>query len=194
VWTRRRGERIEWFAAGWNLFEAVLAIVAGGVAGSAALLSFGLGSLAELATSGVALRELRKGPSPWMHTAVAGLFAAVAAAALLGAGHSLSREADAVVGPTSWTFAVAALSTFMMLIIGLVQRRAGQALGSQVLSAHAKMSFLDGGLAFSVLIGLLLWGLFGFDKADAVGSLLVACIALRESLEVYRDRPTHNSL
>jgi divalent metal cation (Fe/Co/Zn/Cd) transporter len=177
------------FAAAWNILEAVLAILAGGLSGSAALLSFGLGSLAELATTGVALRELRHGPATWMHTALCALFGGVSIAALLGALFAFLHPRSEGETPALWAIVVAAVSAMMMIIIGLMQRLAGFALRSQVLLAHAKMSFLDSGLALSVLIGLILWSAFGIPWADGVAALVVSIIASREAIEVYKERP-----
>src|SRR5438552_12075359 len=50
----RCGEKLEYFTIAWNSLEALASIVAGGVAGSVALIGFGLDSLIEV-TSGVAL-------------------------------------------------------------------------------------------------------------------------------------------
>lgn len=46
----RRGDRLEYLTIGWNLLEAVIAIVAGLVAGSIALVGFGLDSVIEVAS------------------------------------------------------------------------------------------------------------------------------------------------
>ena len=51
---RRRAIRLEWFTVGWNALEALVAIVAGVIAGSIALVGFGLDSVIETA-SGAAL-------------------------------------------------------------------------------------------------------------------------------------------
>ncbi len=50
----RRGRRLEYFTIGWNLLEALVSIVAGMIAGSVALIGFGVDSLIETA-SGAAL-------------------------------------------------------------------------------------------------------------------------------------------
>ena len=50
----RRGRRLEYFTLVWNSLEGVVSIIAGLIAGSVALVSFGLDSVIEVA-SGAAL-------------------------------------------------------------------------------------------------------------------------------------------
>lgn len=186
MWNTRKAKAVEWVAAVWNLSEALLAVIAGGLAGSASLISFGLSSLAELATGFVALHELRYGTKYWMHRALSSFFAMVAAAAAAGGLFALVR--GPVDGPGAFSIIVAAVSLLMMSVIGGLQRRAGQALSSTVLVAHAKMSFLDAGLAAAVLVGLVLWAGFGIWWADAAAALVVAVLAARESYEASPRR------
>ena len=56
----RRGLRLEGFTVGWNVIEAVVAIGAGAVAGSVALVGFGLDSIIE-SISGIALYQRLRG-------------------------------------------------------------------------------------------------------------------------------------
>src|ERR1700736_5569781 len=50
----RRGRRLEYFTIGWNTLEGLVAVIAGAVAGSVALVGFGIDSFIEV-TSGSAL-------------------------------------------------------------------------------------------------------------------------------------------
>jgi divalent metal cation (Fe/Co/Zn/Cd) transporter len=185
MWNVRRAKALEWAAAGWNLTEALLALIVGGLSGSAALISFGLSSFAELGTGFVALHELRHGTKYWMHRALAGFFAIVALAAVSGGVYALQR--GPVDGPGGFSILVAGVSFTMMNLIAVLQLRAGRALRSTVLIAHAKMSFLDSGLAAAVLVGLLLWSTFSVWWADAAAALVVALIAAKESYESLPD-------
>ena len=58
----RRGRALEYLTLGWNLAEAVIAITAGVLAGSSALLGFGLDSVIESTSGAVLLWRLRAGP------------------------------------------------------------------------------------------------------------------------------------
>jgi hypothetical protein len=50
----QRGRRLEYFTVGWNAIEGMVAVVAGLIAGSIALVGFGLDSFIEV-TSGLTL-------------------------------------------------------------------------------------------------------------------------------------------
>src|SRR5215813_8620611 len=50
----RRGRRLEYFTIGWNSLEGLIAVGAGGLAGSISLIGFGVDSFIEV-SSGVAL-------------------------------------------------------------------------------------------------------------------------------------------
>ena len=58
----RRGRALEYLTLGWNLAEAVIAITAGMLAGSSALLGFGLDSVIESTSGAALLWRLRAGP------------------------------------------------------------------------------------------------------------------------------------
>ena len=55
----RRGPPVEYFTIAWNSLEAVIAIVAGLLAGSIALVGFGLDSVIEVTSGGALLWRLR---------------------------------------------------------------------------------------------------------------------------------------
>jgi len=57
----QRGRRLEYFGLGWNMMEAVVAIGAGVLAGSTALLGFGIDSLIESLSGSVLLWRLYQG-------------------------------------------------------------------------------------------------------------------------------------
>ena len=52
---QRRGVLLEWFTVAWNIVEAVVAITAGVVAGSVALVGFGIDSGIEVVAASALL-------------------------------------------------------------------------------------------------------------------------------------------
>src|SRR5271165_3737668 len=54
-----RGKRLEYFSIAWNGLEAGVAAIAGLLAGSVALMGFGLDSVIETASAGILLWRLR---------------------------------------------------------------------------------------------------------------------------------------
>lgn len=57
----KRGRSLEYFTVGWNLLEAFVSVTAGLLAGSIALIGFGIDSLIETGSGGVLLWRLREG-------------------------------------------------------------------------------------------------------------------------------------
>ena len=57
---RQKALYLEYFTVGWNVLEGVIAIIAGILAGSIALVGFGIDSYIEVASAVVLIWRLRK--------------------------------------------------------------------------------------------------------------------------------------
>ncbi|MEV7606269.1 cation transporter [Paenarthrobacter sp. NPDC089322] len=183
--------RIRLFAAAtiaYNLIEAVVALWAGNVADSAALIGFGLDSVIEVA-SAIALswQFSAKDPERREHLTlriIAISFFALAAFVTVDAVRSLTGGGEAQ-HSTPGIF-IAALSLAIMPILSWAQRRAGRELGSKTAVADSKQTLLCTYLSAVLLIGLVLNSTFGWWWADACAALLIAGIAAREGLNAWR--------
>ncbi|MEW1982916.1 cation transporter [Pseudarthrobacter oxydans] len=183
--------RIRFFAAAtitYNVIEAVVALWAGGVAGSAALIGFGLDSVIEVA-SAVALswQFASKDPERREHLTLRiialsffALAAFVSAEAIrsLAAGEGAEQSVPGIV--------IAALSLAIMPVLSWLQRRAGRELGSKTAVADSKQTLLCTYLSAVLLAGLLLNATVGWWWADAAAALVIAAIAVREGIEAWR--------
>jgi len=178
----RRGRFLEYLTLGWNLAEAVIAITAGVVAGSAALLGFGLDSVIESTSGAVLLWRLRAGPEGERREQLAlklvGVsFLLLAAFVAWEAGTSLwHREApgDSLVG-----MVLAAVSLIVMPILARAKRKVAVGLGSAALEADSRQTDLCAVLSAILLGGLALNWLLGWWWADPVAALaMVPLIAL----------------
>jgi divalent metal cation (Fe/Co/Zn/Cd) transporter len=172
----------------YNVVEAVVALVAGTTASSAALIGFGLDSAVEV-TSALAVawqfsggdREAREKTALRI---IAVSFFALAAIVTVGALRGLitGREADhSTVG-----IVLAAVSLAVMPFLSWAQRRAGRELGSRSAVADSKQTLLCTYLSGVLLVGLLLNSLFGLSWADPIAALVIAAVAVREGLEAWR--------
>lgn len=172
----------------YNVIEAVVAIGAGTVASSTALIGFGLDSAIEV-TSATAVAWQFTGRDPRSRErvalrviavsffALAGYVTAEALRALLGAG----QAAHSPVG-----IALAAVSLVLMPALSYAQRRAGRELGSASAVADSKQTLLCTYLSGALLIGLLLNGLFGWSWADPLVALLIGAAAVREGRKAWK--------
>jgi divalent metal cation (Fe/Co/Zn/Cd) transporter len=172
----------------YNVIEAVIALVAGAVASSTALIGFGLDSVIEVSSAtAVAWQFAGKDPEARERAAlrvIALSFFALAAYVTVESILSLSSGEAAEHSPVG--IVLAAVSLVVMPVLSAAQRRAGRELGSASAVADSKQTLLCTYLSAVVLAGLLLNSLFGWTWADPVAALVIAVIAVREGREAWR--------
>ena len=172
----------------YNVVEAAIALAAGTVASSAALIGFGLDSIVEV-LSAAAIAWQFAAPDPEKRERVALRVIAVsffALAAYVSVEATLSligvREADhSPVG-----IALAAVSLAVMPFLSWFERRTGRELGSASAIADSKQTLICSYLSAALLVGLLLNSLLGWAWADSLAALVIAGFAVREGLEAWR--------
>ncbi|TDL41181.1 cation diffusion facilitator family transporter [Arthrobacter nitrophenolicus] len=183
--------RIRFLAAGtitYNVIEAAVALWAGGVAGSAALIGFGLDSVIEVA-SAVALswQFASKDPERREHLTlriIALSFFALAAFVSFDAVRALFSGEPAEHSTPG--LVIAALSLAVMPVLSWLQRRAGRELGSRTAVADSKQTLLCTYLSAVLLVGLVVNSTLGWWWADSVAALAIAGIAVREGTNAWR--------
>lgn len=187
----RLGRRAQLLAAasvGYNLVEAVVAISAGVVAGSVALVGFGLDSVVEVSSGLVILWQFRH-RMPETRERLALRLMAVSFFAL--AAYVGVESVRALVGghePDGSTVGIvlAALSLAVMPFLSWAQRRTGRALGSNAVVADSTQTLLCTYLSAVLLVGLLLNATLGWYWADPVAGLVIAAVAVREGRAAWR--------
>ncbi|WP_418117772.1 cation transporter [Agromyces aureus] len=184
----RRVRFIVAFTITYNVIEAIVAIWAGTVASSAALIGFGLDSVVEvLSAVAVAWQFTRKDPERWEKATVRAIgiaFFALAGYVIIDALLTLTGAQDVDHSPLG--IGIATLSLLVMPVLAWFEFRTGRELGSKSVLADAKQLLLCVYLSGTVLIGLLLNSLFGWMWADSVAALVVAVLAIREGIEAWR--------
>lgn len=192
--SRRRAvlnRRIRLFAAAtitYNLIEAVVALWAGNLADSAALIGFGLDSVIEV-TSALALswQFSAKDPERREHLTlriIAISFFALAVFVSMDSVRSLAGGGEAQHSTPG--IVIAALSLAIMPVLSWLQRRAGRELGSRTAVADSKQTLLCTYLSAVLLVGLVLNSALGWWWADAGAALVIAGIAAREGLNAWK--------
>tara|TARA_B100000378_G_scaffold202823_1_gene166109 strand:+ start:1759 stop:2427 length:669 start_codon:yes stop_codon:yes gene_type:complete len=184
----RRVRFIVFFTITWNVIEAVIALAAGTIASSAALIGFGLDSVIEVASAtAIAWQFTRKDPERWEKATVRVIgiaFFALAAYVTVDAILALTGVRDPEHSPVGIGIAVASL--IVMPALAWFEFRTGRELRSKSVQADAKQLLLCIYLSGTVLIGLILNSLFGWAWADSVAALVVAVLAIREGIEAWR--------
>jgi divalent metal cation (Fe/Co/Zn/Cd) transporter len=188
----RRGLALNYLTIGYNVLEAIVALGAGIVAGSVALVGFGLDSVIEVTASGAAQWRLRSDLDHarrerveratlriigWSFLALAGYVVVDSANALL------RREPPerSVVG-----LVLLALSAVVMPLLARAKRRVARAMTSRALEADAMQTSLCAYLSVIALAGVALNAVLGWWWADPVAALAMTPIIAREGLEGIR--------
>ncbi|MGH3996489.1 MAG: cation transporter [Pseudonocardiaceae bacterium] len=175
---------------GYNVIEAIVAISAGAVASSTALIGFGLDSVIEVASAtAVAWQFSGRDPEARERTAlqvIALSFFALAGYVTVESVRSLTGAEDA--RHSTVGIALAAVSLVIMPLLSYAQRRAGRELGSASAVADSRQTLLCTYLSGALLIGLLLNSLFGWSWADPIAALIIAGVAVREGRQAWRGK------
>lgn len=172
----------------YNVIEAIVAITAGSIASSAALIGFGLDSVIEvLSAAAVAWQFTRRDPERWEKgtlRVIAVAFFALAAYVTVSSIIALAGQEP--VRHSTLGIVITALSVVIMPFLSLAERRAGRELGSATAVADSKQTLICTYLSGAVLAGLVLNSLLGWWWADAVAGLVIAGFAVREGIEAWR--------
>ena len=187
----RRGRMLEYLTVGWNSLEGVLAIGSGLLAGSIALVGFGVDSVIEVSSGAALLWRLhldspeRRERAEQVALKLVGVsFLALAAYVAFDAVKSLVyREAPeaSYVG-----IALAALSLAVMPLLARAKRRVAAEIGSRALKADSRQTDICAYLSAILLGGLGLNALLGWWWADPLAALVMAPILVKEGVGALR--------
>ena len=188
---RRLGRRAQLLAGAsvaYNAVEAVVAITAGLVAGSVALVGFGLDSVVEVSSGLIVLWQFRH-RIPESRERQALRLMAIAFFALAGyvgfeSARALMTGRHAEFSPLGIGIAVA--SILIMPALSWAQRRTGRRLASAAVVADSTQTALCAYLSVVLLLGLVLDATLGWWWADPVAGIVIAAVAVREGLEAWR--------
>ncbi|UUN28181.1 cation transporter [Streptomyces sp. FIT100] len=177
----------------YNAVEAVVALTAGTLASSTALIGFGLDSVIEVSSAAAvawqfsardhALREAREKTALRI---IALSFFALAAYVTVDALRALTGTGEAASSVPG--IVLAALSLAVMPVLSAAQRRAGRELGSASAVADSRQTLLCTYLSAVLLVGLALNATLGWSWADPVAALAIAAIAVKEGRDAWRGK------
>ena len=195
--TRERYERLagrvkllSWLSLAWMTVEGVVAIAAGIIAGSVALVGFGLDSAIEGLASVIIIWRFT-GNRLFSHAAEQRAQKLVAVQFFLLAPYVGVESVRALVSGehadvSHVGIALAIGSVILMPILGIAKQRLANQLGSAATAGEGRQNMLCAYLAGALLIGLLGNALAGAWWLDPGVGLLIAAVAFREGLEAWR--------
>ncbi|WP_036337436.1 MULTISPECIES: cation diffusion facilitator family transporter [Modestobacter] len=184
----RRARLLAGVSVSYNAVEAVVAITAGLVAGSVALVGFGADSIIEVSSGLIVLwqfsHRLPETRERAAQRAMAVAFAALAVVVGVESVRALAAGAEPEASPVGIALTVASL--IVMPFLSWAQRRTGRALGSDAVVADGTQTALCAWLSAAVAIGLILNAALGWSWADPVAGLVIAAVAAREAVQAWR--------
>ncbi|MEV6618321.1 cation transporter [Streptomyces sp. NPDC051051] len=177
----------------YNVIEAIVAITAGTLASSTALIGFGLDSVIEVSSAAAvawqfsarehAVREAREKATLRI---IAVSFFALAAYVTVDAVRALSGSGEAEGSIPG--IVIAALSLAVMPFLSAAQRKAGRELGSASAVADSKQTLLCTYLSAVLLVGLVLNATLGWSWTDPIAALVIVGVAVKEGRDAWRGK------
>jgi divalent metal cation (Fe/Co/Zn/Cd) transporter len=184
----RRAQLLAAASVAYNLIEACVALAAGGIAGSIALVAFGVDSLLEVSSGAVILWQFRhpafESRERLAGRLIGGCFFLVAAYVTVGALSDLIRDDQAERSDVGIALACASLA--VMPFLAWAQRRTGRSLGSGAVVGDSKQTALCTYMSAVLLVGLLVNAWLGWWWADPAAALIIAAVAVREGVATWR--------
>ena len=186
----RRVKFLSWLSLVWMGAEGTIAIVAGIVAGSIALVGFGIDSAIEGFASAIIVWRFT-GARIHSHAAEQRAQKLVAAQFFLLAPYvafeAIHRLVTGERPDVSWVgMALAASSVIGMPLLGVAKVRLAHQLGSPATKGEGNQNLLCAYLAGAVLVGLMANAAFGLWWLDPVAALVIAAVAVRAGIETWR--------
>jgi divalent metal cation (Fe/Co/Zn/Cd) transporter len=185
-----RARRLTGLGLAWHVLEAGIAIAAGVIAGSVALVGFGADSVIE-ASAGLVVLWLVTSDRLSSHLAERRAQQLIAASFLALALYvTVEAASDFIAGhhpAVSWTgVALAAVTLVAMPPLAAAKRRVGTALGSSATTSESRQTMLCAYLSAALLVGLLANALAGWWWADPAVALFIAAVALTEARDAWQ--------
>lgn len=191
----RKGLGLEYFTVGYNILEAAASIVFGSLAGSIALISFGLDSVIESLSGLVLIWRLRqhgKLPAEAEETLerraakfvaitffVLGLYIIYEAVKKLVVSEVPEASLPGII--------IAIASMIVMPLLTWQKYITGKQIGSRALVADSKETLACAFLSVALLLGLGANYLFDFWQADPIVGLIIAAFLFREGWEGWKE-------
>ena len=187
----RRGRVLEYVTIIWNLLEGIISIGAGVLAGSIALVGFGLDSLIEVSSGAALLWRLHLDAPERRERAEKIALKLVGISFLLLSSYIALDAIKSVIRrePPDASFlgiAIAALSLAVMPYLAKAKRRVAAAIRSRAMEADSRQTDICAYLSAILLGGLMLNAVLGWWWADPVAAIIMAPIIAKEGIEALR--------
>ncbi len=184
----RRGRWLAFFTIGWNSLEAVVAVGAGILAGSVALIGFGIDSVIESLSGVVIVWRLAAGEHrEQLALRLVGISLLLLAAYVgFDAVKSLALREAPDESPIGMILALASL--IVMPLLAREKRIVAAQLGSQAMHADSRQTDICFYLSIILFVGLGFNAVGGWWWADPIAALLMIPIIVKEGTDALRGK------
>jgi divalent metal cation (Fe/Co/Zn/Cd) transporter len=169
----KRALSLSYFTVGYNISEGIVSILAGLLAGSIALVGFGLDSFVESLVERKAVRF------------VSYTFFILGAYVLYESIEKL--HAHEIPDPSLLGIIIAIVSIIVMPILFYLKYQTGKSIGSRSLVADSKETLACVFLSGALLVGLGLNYLYGFWQADPIVGLVIVTYLVKEGYSTLKE-------
>jgi divalent metal cation (Fe/Co/Zn/Cd) transporter len=186
----RRVKLLSWLSLAWMTLEGGIAILAGILAGSIALIGFGVDSAIEGFASAIIVwrftgtRVFSEAAETRAQKLVAVQFFILAPYVGFESIKALVEAHRPEVSPLG--IALSASSVAIMPYLGIAKQRLADRLGSAATKGEGRQNMLCAYLAGALLLGLVGNAVLGAWWLDPAVGLLIAAVAVKEGLEAWR--------
>lgn len=186
----RRVKLLSWLSLAWMTVEGAVAIAAGIIASSIALVGFGLDSVIEGLASVIIIWRFT-GARVFSHAAEERAQKLVAVQFFVLAPYVAFESVKSLLGgehpDVTWVGIGLALgSVIVMPLLGIAKQRLADQMGSAATAGEGRQNILCAYLAGALLVGLLGNALVGAWWLDPAVGLLIAGVAVREGIDAWR--------
>ena len=188
-----------WLTVAWNAVEGVVAVSAGFIAGSVALVGFGLDSFIEVTAAAILLwrigllddDERVEQRERLAHRIVGATFIVLACYIMAQTAYVFATGDE----PESSAVGVilSIVSLLVMPVIGLAKRWNARRLGSRALVAESTETLVCSYLSLTLFIGLAANAMLGWWWADPIAALAMVPWIAKEGLEGLRGESCEDS-
>jgi len=191
---RKNALILVWIGEIWNVFEATIAIWAALIAGSVALLAFGLDSIIELFAGAVMIWRFWKERDNQETETEEKALKMIGFTFFLLAAFIVLQSVATLLGyfgepqESEWGIFITISSAVLMTVLFVYKTRIAKKLGSRALRAEAYESLFCDLQDLIVLVGLGLNSLFGWWWADPVVALVLVPLLIKEGLESFEEK------
>ncbi len=179
---------LEYVTLSWNVVGCGIIIMLALRASSLSLFGFGIDSVIEIFASIVVIWQLKAINKTYerLATKMIGVaFVLLSLYILIQATLGLVHRSHA--SPSAGGIIWLTVTAIVMFLLAYGKKQVGQEISNPVLIAESRVTVVDGLLAVSVLIGLLVTAYLGWWWADSIASLVIVFYGIQEAVHTLSE-------